>query len=531
MRERESSARIVLSGFGPHLDGLRWENASVLRIGRRKDMEIVVDDPTVSPQHAAVAVSSRGWMIQDMQSASGTFLNGIPLTHEQKLQLDDVIHCGRHALKVTVLEEPMRRSPASSGPSEPNIKTTGPLMTIQAVTQRSWEEGLQELSQGTARPNHGKHLFTLLRAGHHLSRVASLQELLQSVLNDTVTVLEAEQGAILLIDESTGVLQSCAYSSIGNRASVPEFSTTLATRCFSRGESLLCTGIGNSMDIGRSHGLAKGNMNSIICALLRSPRQRLGVLHLHRGLQQEPFGKEELHMADAVAASVSVGVECSQMIEKQRQPFFEKITAFVGRAVELRDPHTGKHNERVQAYAMLIAEKLALPQEECRLLKIGAGLHDLGKIVIADSLLHKPGKLSSEEFDKMRQVTLKGVALAETFPDLAPVLPIIRSHHERWDGTGYPDGLKGKSIPHLARIVAIANAFDAMTADQPYRAAFPLDQALAELKAGAGSQFDPALVEVFLWLRPRLELLLTQGSNGTSRLKEKIGTLGSEEVS
>jgi HD-GYP domain-containing protein (c-di-GMP phosphodiesterase class II) len=168
----------------------------------------------------------------------------------------------------------------------------------------------------------------------------------------------------------------------------------------------------------------------------------------------------------------------------------------------LRDPHTGKHNRRVEAYALLLAEKLKLSLEERNVLKIGAGLHDLGKVVIADAVLNKPGKLSPAERELMMQATLKGVSLAETFPDLGPVLPIIRSHQERWDGSGHPDGLSGENIPLLARIVGIANAFDAMTTDQPYRQALSFDQAFAEIRSGAGSQFDPFLVEAFFQLRP-----------------------------
>jgi HD-GYP domain-containing protein (c-di-GMP phosphodiesterase class II) len=249
-------------------------------------------------------------------------------------------------------------------------------------------------------------------------------------------------------------------------------------------------------------------MASVICALLRSPRQRLGVLHLDRGLKQEPFTREDLQLADALAASISVGIECAQVVEKHREPFLVKAAAFVRRAIELRDPHTGRHVERVKMYASWLADELRLPPEDCKNLQVGALLHDVGKIAVRDAVLQKRDKLTPAELAVMREQTLKGVALAECLPDLAPVLPIIRSHHERWDGTGYPDGLAGESIPLLARIVAIADAFDAMTVDQPYRHARPLQEAFAELNAGAGTQFDPKLVQVFCHLGPRLEASL-----------------------
>ena len=520
MHNIDPSTRIVLSGHD-HLSGRRWEASTVLRIGRGNEVQIVLDAPCVSTQHAEVRATHRGWTIRDLGSAQGTFLNGIPLTREQKIQVDDVIHCGSEALKVTELAEPSYAPTETPRRKQESVNAGGKIMKVQAATQRSWEQGLQELSAGTARPHHGKHLFTLLRAGYHLSRVGSLLEMLESVLNDTVAVLAAQQGAILLADEATGELAPFAFSFPGKPDAIKNVSMTLATRCYSRGESLLCNDITHSDTESRSPSLADGHMSSIICALLRSPRQQLGVLHLHRGPMQEPFCEEDLYLADAVAASVSVGIECAQIIDKHREPFFHKITAFVSRAIELRDPHTGKHSDRVQTYAMMLAQSIGLAKEECLRLRIGAGLHDVGKIVIGDDILQKPGALLPTELAKMHQATLKGVALAETFPDLVPFLPIIRSHHERWDGQGYPDGLNGKNIPQLARIVTIANAFDTMTVEQPYRPAMSLDQALAELTAGAGTQFDPSLVGEFVKMRSQLERFIQTGKASLSSPQEQ----------
>jgi HD-GYP domain-containing protein (c-di-GMP phosphodiesterase class II) len=509
MNEQKTPSRIVLAGFDVAPDERRWEHSSAVRIGAQKDLEVVLDHPSVSPHHATVALTDFGWMLEDAQSSAGTFLNGIAVTTPQKVDRGDVIHCGGQGLKVMEMEEATVCIRCPSYPPKDEVVALGPSMKVEAVTQRSWEEGLQQLSDVGAQAS-GKHLFTLLRAGYHLSRVSSLQELLQSVLDDTVAVLNATQGTMLLIDESTGQLTPYAHSSIGPRNSAPEFSMSLASRCFTRGESLLCSDVGTLSESARHESLARGSMSSVICAMLRSPRQRLGVLHLYRIAQQEPFARGELELADAVAASVAVGVECAQIIERHREPFVQKITNFVGRAVALRDPHTGKHSKRVQTYAMMLAEEIGAPWEEYQRIRLGAGLHDLGKLVIADAVLNKPGWLTQEEMEKMKQATLRGVALASAFPELAPVLPIIRSHHERWDGTGYPDGFKGACIPFGARVVAIANCFDAMTVDQPYRKALPLEQAFAELTEGAGTQFDPAFVEAFLRLRPKLETLLAK---------------------
>jgi putative nucleotidyltransferase with HDIG domain len=223
--------------------------------------------------------------------------------------------------------------------------------------------------------------------------------------------------------------------------------------------------------------------------LLRTPRKRLGVLHLDRGPMQKPFTKDDLHLADALAAHVSAGIESAQLIKKQKELFHATI-AMLAQAVELRDPYTGGHTVRVTEYSMLLGQQLELSREDMDLIRIGTPLHDIGKIGIDDAILRKPGKLTAQEFDIMKSHTTKGAKILEQVGDLASVIPIVRSHHERWDGFGYPDGLAGENIPRLARIVGVCDAFDAMTSDRPYRQGMPAEVAFAEVDKQKGKQFD-----------------------------------------
>jgi HD-GYP domain-containing protein (c-di-GMP phosphodiesterase class II) len=154
------------------------------------------------------------------------------------------------------------------------------------------------------------------------------------------------------------------------------------------------------------------------------------------------------------------------------------------RAVEVRDQYTGGHTRRVTDYAVLLAEELKLSATERYQIQIGTPLHDIGKIGIDDAILRKPGKLTPEEFEMMKTHTVKGAAILQAMDNLRLIIPIVRHHHERWDGTdgtGYPDGLARDGIPLTARIVAVADAFDAMTSDRPYRSALRTDHAFREL--------------------------------------------------
>jgi putative nucleotidyltransferase with HDIG domain len=218
---------------------------------------------------------------------------------------------------------------------------------------------------------------------------------------------------------------------------------------------------------------------------------------------QKPFTKDDLHLADALAANVSAGIESAELLRKQRDLFLSTITV-LAQAVELKDPYTGGHTARVTTYSLLLGQELGLSPEDLHLIRIGTPLHDIGKIGIGDAILGKPGKLTPAEFEVMKTHTTKGAKILEQVPGLQAVIPIVRSHHERWDGLGYPDGLKGEEIARLARIVAVADAFDAMTSDRPYRQGLAADLAFAEVEKQRGRQFDPECVAAFLRIRQRI---------------------------
>jgi putative nucleotidyltransferase with HDIG domain len=237
--------------------------------------------------------------------------------------------------------------------------------------------------------------------------------------------------------------------------------------------------------------------------LLRTPRKRLGVLHLDRSFVQDPFTEDDLCLADALAAHVSAAIEGAQLLKKQRD-LFQKTIEILAQAVELRDDYTGGHTQRVTKYATMLAEKLELPDDQVEIIKIGGPLHDIGKIGIDDAILRKPGKLTPEEFAAMQKHTTMGAEILQTVPELHRIIPLVRSHHERWDGTGYPDRLAGEDIPFIARIVAVADAFDAMTSHRPYhenKKGRTPQWAFAEVERQAGRQFDPRCARAFLEIR------------------------------
>jgi HD-GYP domain-containing protein (c-di-GMP phosphodiesterase class II) len=216
----------------------------------------------------------------------------------------------------------------------------------------------------------------------------------------------------------------------------------------------------------------------------------------------------ELHLADAIAANIAGGIESARFFLAKQRTWFIRTVVTLAQTMELRDPYTAGHGKRVTKYALLLADALKLPSNERGRIEIGSRLHDIGKIGVRDSVLRKKGRLSAEEYRHMQSHTVKGAAILGAIPELAPILPVIRNHHERWDGRGYPDRLAGEHIPLASRIVAVADSFDAMTSNRPYRAGLSLHEAFDQLQRGAGTQFDPRCSQAFLGLKHRLAKML-----------------------
>jgi HD-GYP domain-containing protein (c-di-GMP phosphodiesterase class II) len=487
---------IRVRGIGGEVDGKTWQAPGLLRAGRLETLEIVLTDSSVSRRHAEVRATAHGWRLRDLKSTNGTFLNGNRLgTGEWPLRVHDLIRFGNVTVVVESLEDGR------------DLKGAIPAgEVVEATACLSLEDALNVLAHDQARsPRPGEQLLAMLRAGHHLGHLEKEEDLLHSILNDAVSALDAQRGAIVLADGPNEPLRLRALASgRGEPPGRPKFSQNLAQRSFSRGESILCHKVDEDPELAMAQSISEGAMSSVLCVLLRTPRQRLGVLHLDRGPMQDPFTKDDLQLADALAANVSSGIECAQLLRKQRDLFYNTIT-ILAQAVELRDNYTGGHTARVTRLSCFLGEQLNLAADQLHLIRIGTPLHDIGKIGINDAILLKPGRLTAEEFEIMKTHTVMGAAILETIPDLVPVIPIVRSHHERWDGRGYPDGLAGEQIPLLARIVAVADTFDAMTSDRPYRKGMPPEVAFAEVAKQSGLQFDPDCAAAFLAVRPKIE--------------------------
>jgi len=245
--------------------------------------------------------------------------------------------------------------------------------------------------------------------------------------------------------------------------------------------------------------LARGSgyqSGSVLAVPLLFSDRLVGVLCATEKAEGKPFDERDLRLGLAIGAQIGIAVENARLYETLQRSAFDALRA-LAKSLEARGDYFRGHSERVADYAEGTARELGLSRDEIDTLRRAAQIHDIGNIAISDTILGRPGPLSDEEHAAVRQHPVRGERIVQTLGFLDTARPLVRHHHERWDGQGYPDGLEGRQIDPLTRILTVADAFDAMTSRRPHRPAMSADEALAELARCAGTQFDPGLVDAF----------------------------------
>jgi putative nucleotidyltransferase with HDIG domain len=234
-----------------------------------------------------------------------------------------------------------------------------------------------------------------------------------------------------------------------------------------------------------------------MAAVIPGVGQTVGIVCLAREAATGGFLPDERDMLLGYAQSTAVALQKLILRENVERNLVDTITAFVN-AIESKDRYLKGHSARVALYSAEIAQTMGMTADLVEVVRRGAMLHDLGKLSIMDTILRKPERLTAEEFTIIKSHPVVGAKILEPLRFLARETCAVRHHHERWDGTGYPDGLKGEDIPIVARVVTVADVFDAITSNRPYRTALALSEAREEISRGVGSHFDPVVVEAFM---------------------------------
>lgn len=248
--------------------------------------------------------------------------------------------------------------------------------------------------------------------------------------------------------------------------------------------------------------LGKMNIRGIKSSItfpLKSPKKILGALMLNRAEKEESFSNIDLEAVNVLASQAAISLDNVQVYDALRDQHLQTILAFA-RAVEAKDPYTRGHSENVMKYSIALGERLKLNHDRMDALKYGSLLHDVGKIGVDEVILNKPGKLAPVEFEKIKQHPEMGCNIVADITSMSEFAPLIHYHHEYHNGSGYPEGLSEDEIPYEAKIVTLADAFDAMTSNRTYRRSMPKEKALSIIESELGKQFDPDLGKIFIEL-------------------------------
>jgi GAF domain-containing protein len=339
-------------------------------------------------------------------------------------------------------------------------------------------------------------LNMLYRTAQNITSILDIDRVLEEILTASHKVLHFHSCAVLLAGDN-GDLEVCAAfgypEEIIGKLRIP-LGYGITGRAALSGKPVLIPDVTLEKDY--IPGITGGKCEMAVP--LKARGKLLGVLDAESTCPSA-FDLHDLELFETFAAQASIAIENARMILKTQDAYYETIRS-LAEALEARDSYTKGHSERVTKYALLVAEKMGLPEREKNIIAQSGLLHDIGKIGISDIILNKPSVLSSEERKTIEDHPKFGDTILSHMKFLEKALAAILHHHERYDGTGYPARLKGKEIPLIARIIAVTDAYDAMTSERPYRAPMSQEEVIRELKQSAGTQLDPDVVDVFFSL-------------------------------
>ncbi len=346
-------------------------------------------------------------------------------------------------------------------------------------------------------------LATLLEVGKVISSTLDLNELLTKIMRMATQVMRCETSTVYLVDRITNELYFHIVSGDPNvGAKLQEIrlpmGTGLAGWCAKENKPVIVPDTEKDPRFFKGADKKSGFVTrSMICVPMRLKNEVIGVLQVLNRTGDIPFNDHDVEILDAIANQAVSAIDNAKLYENIQKVYLSTIEV-LATAIDAKDPYTQGHSRRVTQYSVAIAEEVNLDRKEIENVRYAGLLHDVGKIGINDSIIRKPSRLTDEEYAIIKRHPEIGAKILKPVDFLSAKVPGVLHHHEYYDGRGYPDHLAGEDIPLIGRIICVADAFDAMTTNRPYRKGLSVNVAIGELKKFSGKQFDPKCVEAFL---------------------------------
>lgn len=347
-----------------------------------------------------------------------------------------------------------------------------------------------------------------------------VKEILDSIVNIVPKLLRASGCVVRIVDETKEKLKLEAASGVSSKfqeeVKILSIGEGVSGSVVKNGLPIVIPDISKDERVKYHIECSKEGMCSLLATPITFKDKILGVI-IAFSRKARRFNVSEVKLLSTFAAYAAIALNNAILYNKVHINYYNTMITLV-KTIEARDPYTCGHSERVTNYAIKIAKRLNLNRNDIELLVYAGKLHDIGKIAIPDFILKKTTALTMAERAEIQAHPTKGIEMINNLKFLKECFPLIRHHHERYDGNGYPDKLKGEQIPLLARILAVADAFDAMTSERPYRRALKIDEAIEEIKTNSATQFDPQIALQLISMLQKQYDRKTISINSTIRL-------------
>jgi len=347
------------------------------------------------------------------------------------------------------------------------------------------------------------NLIMMLASIHEFGVTAtgllSKEEVAQTVVDTACSIIHSDLASLMLLnsDNELYIIASKGLSEKVKKETKIKIGEGIAGRVVSTGKYIFVENIETDVRFLRPNDEERYSSKSFISVPLKIKSKVIGVLNINSPKSKKQFNDRDLKLITILADQVAMRLDNIELFNNLQSFYFEMVQA-LSRTIDAKDTYTYDHADRARKYAKEIAVKMNLPHTIVRNIEYAALMHDIGKIGISDGILLKKEKLSEAEKKILRTHPIIGHKILAPVKFLAPVAPMVLYHQEWYDGSGYPEGLAKEEIPLGARIVAVIDAYDAMTSNRPYRDALQNDLAIEELKKGSGKQFDPKIVDIFI---------------------------------
>jgi putative nucleotidyltransferase with HDIG domain len=397
-----------------------------------------------------------------------------------------------------------------SGMGSPTVSTV-----IQDITHIS--KSLVELEHRVSEYSQVRQsqLMAMIEVGRAINSSLGQKRVLEEVMDAVIKLTRAERGFLVLVspdsNEKLKFETARGMSNVNLGADEFKLSMTIVRRVKETAEAIITTNAQEDPRFENQMSVAAYKLRSILCVPLKIKNKLTGVIYVDNKVHTGMFGDEDKELLLAFADQAAVAIDNARLFENLKSTNFDLGVAKVELevayeatlkgwvdALDLRDKETKGHTERVTTLTERLARAMGVQSDELVHIRHGALLHDIGKMAIPDEILLKKGKLTDEERACMQEHPGRAYKMLSPIEFLRSAVVIPHCHHEKWDGTGYPLGLKGEEIPFYARIFAVIDVWDALTNDRPYHKALPHDEVREKIKADSGKHFDPRVVEVFM---------------------------------